>query len=79
MWVVYDCKNRAYGLTHWTIAISGEVYKDYSSFHPRVCETLKTLIPDEVAAKLSVGIVKHSRIVGAAIVAMMAEKISPQY
>lgn len=57
-------------------AISGEVYKDYSSFHPRVCETLKTLIPDEVAAKLSVGIVKHSRIVGAAIVAMMAEKIN---
>lgn len=58
------------------IAISGEVYKDYASFHPRVCETLKTLIPDEVAAKLSVGIVKHSRIVGAAIVAMMAEKIN---
>ncbi|KAK4518989.1 uncharacterized protein ATC70_009216 [Mucor velutinosus] len=63
----------------FAISISGEVYKDYSSFHPRVCETLKTLIPDEVAAKLSVGIVKHSRIVGAAIVAMMAEKINPQY
>ncbi|GAA5804936.1 hypothetical protein HPULCUR_010446 [Helicostylum pulchrum] len=60
----------------FAISISGEVYKDYSSFHPRVCETLKTLIPDEVAAKLSVGIVKHSRIVGAAIVAMMAEKIN---
>jgi hexokinase len=59
-----------------TKAISGEVYKDYSSFHPRVCETLKALIPDQVAAKLSVGIVKHSRIVGAAIVAMMAEKIN---
>lgn len=60
----------------FAISISGEVYKDYSSFHPRVCETLKSLIPDEVAAKLSVGIVKHSRIVGAAIVAMMAEKIN---
>ncbi|KAI8646882.1 hypothetical protein BD408DRAFT_216038 [Parasitella parasitica] len=57
-------------------AISGEVYKDYPSFHPRVCETLKTLIPDQIATKLSVGIVKHSRIVGAAIVAMMAEKIN---
>lgn len=55
-------------------AISGEVYKDYSSFHSHVCETLKELIPDQIAAKLSVGIVNHSRIVGAAIVAMMAEK-----
>ncbi|CEP18205.1 hypothetical protein [Parasitella parasitica] len=62
----------------FAISISGEVYKDYSSFHPRVCETLKTLILDQIAAKLSVGIVKHSRIVGAAIVAMMAEKINTQ-
>lgn len=29
-----------------------------------------------MAVKLSVGVVKHSRIVGAAIVAMMAEKIA---
>jgi hexokinase len=36
---------------------------------------LKELIPEQVSSKLSVGIVKHSRIVGAAIVAMMAEKI----
>lgn len=57
-------------------AISGDLYKDFGSFHPRVCETLRTLIPDDVAEKLSVGIVKHSRIVGAAIVAMMAEKIN---
>jgi hypothetical protein len=35
---------------------------------------LKKFLPDDIAAKLSVGIVKHSRIVGAAIVAMMAEK-----
>ncbi|KAL1931023.1 hypothetical protein VTP01DRAFT_10160 [Rhizomucor pusillus] len=62
----------------FAIAISGEVYKDYPSFHPRVCETLKALIPEEVSAKLSVGIVKHSRIVGAAIVAMMAEKMDQQ-
>lgn len=79
MSVIYSIQDKAYTLTHLTIAISGEVYKDYSSFHPRVCETLKTLISDQVAAKLSVGIVKHSRIVGAAIVAMMAEKINPQY
>lgn len=59
-------------------AISGEVYKDYPSFHPRVCETLKALIPDDVSAKLSVGIVEYSRIVGAAIVAMMAEKMDQQ-
>ncbi|KAI8370717.1 uncharacterized protein BYT42DRAFT_502687 [Radiomyces spectabilis] len=56
-------------------AITGDVYEDYPSFHPRVCETLKALIADDVAAKISVGIVKHSRIVGAAIVAMMAEKM----
>ncbi|KAI9312535.1 hypothetical protein BX666DRAFT_1988275 [Dichotomocladium elegans] len=56
------------------IAISGEIYEDYPSFHPRVIRTLKDLIPHEIASKLSVGIVKHSRIVGAAIVAMMAEK-----
>ncbi|KAI9032808.1 hypothetical protein CLU79DRAFT_728079 [Phycomyces nitens] len=62
----------------FAISISGDVYKDYPSFHPRVCETLKALIPDEVASRLSVGIVKHSRIVGAAIVAMMAEKMDQQ-
>lgn len=60
------------------IAISGDVYKDYPSFHPRVCETLKALIPSHVSAKLSVGIVKFSRIVGAAIVAMMVEKMDQQ-
>lgn len=58
----------------FTIAISGEVYKDYPNFHPRVCETLKALIPDDISSRLSVGIVKFSRIVGAAVVAMMAEK-----
>ena len=57
------------------LAISGDVYKDYPSFHPRVCEAIKDLIPEEVASRLSVGIVQHSRIVGAAIVAMMAEKM----
>ncbi|KAI8343350.1 hypothetical protein BC941DRAFT_458843 [Chlamydoabsidia padenii] len=57
------------------ISISGSIYEDYPSFHPRVCTTLKELIPEQVSSKLSVGIVKHSRIVGAAIVAMMAEKI----
>jgi hexokinase len=41
-----------------------------------VCSTIKELIPEEIAYKLSVGVVKHSRIVGAAIVAMMAEKIT---
>lgn len=60
------------------IAISGDVYKDYPSFHPRVCEAIKDLIPEQVASKLSVGIVQHSRIVGAAIVAMMAEKMDQQ-
>ncbi|KAI9488001.1 hexokinase-domain-containing protein [Zychaea mexicana] len=62
----------------FAIAISGEVYKDYPSFHPRVCETLKALIPEDVSTKISVGIVKFSRIVGAAIVAMMAEKMDQQ-
>ncbi|KAI8886386.1 actin-like ATPase domain-containing protein, partial [Backusella circina FSU 941] len=62
----------------FAIAISGDVYKDYPSFHPRVCEAIKDLIPDEVASKLSVGIVQHSRIVGAAIVAMMAEKMDQE-
>lgn len=57
------------------IAITGDLYEDYPSFHARVCETLKALIPTEVAGNFSVGIVKHSRIVGAAIVAMMAEKM----
>lgn len=57
-------------------AISGSIYEDYPSFHPRVCKTIKDLIPDHMAVKLSVGVVKHSRIVGAAIVAMMAEKIA---
>ncbi|KAI8584220.1 hypothetical protein K450DRAFT_218711 [Umbelopsis ramanniana AG] len=59
----------------FAISISGDLYEDYPSFHPRVCETLKALISDDIASKLSVGIVKHSRIVGAAIVAMMAEKM----
>ncbi|KAI9336037.1 hypothetical protein BD770DRAFT_332276 [Pilaira anomala] len=62
----------------FAIAISGDVYKDYPSFHPRVCEAIKGLIPEEIASKLSVGIVQHSRIVGAAIVAMMAEKMDNQ-
>ncbi|KAG1169886.1 hypothetical protein G6F70_000405 [Rhizopus microsporus] len=57
------------------IAISGDVYKDYPLFHPRVCEAIKNLIPENIASKLSVGVVQHSRIVGAAIVAMMAEKM----
>jgi hexokinase len=61
--------------TTLSVAISGDLYEDYPSFHPRVCETLKALISDDIASKLSVGIVKHSRIVGAAIVAMMAEKM----
>ncbi|KAI8076388.1 uncharacterized protein B0P05DRAFT_137554 [Gilbertella persicaria] len=59
----------------FAIAISGDVYKDYPSFHPRVCEAIKEIVPEQVASKLSVGIVQHSRIVGAAIVAMMAEKM----
>ncbi|CAO3682733.1 unnamed protein product [Umbelopsis vinacea] len=58
----------------FAISISGDIYEDYPSFHPRVCKTLKKFLPEHIAAKLSVGIVKHSRIVGAAIVAMMAEK-----
>lgn len=41
-----------------------------------MCKTIKELISEEIALKLSVGVVKHSRIVGAAIVAMMAEKIA---
>lgn len=59
-----------------TLAISGGIYEDYPSFHPRVCKTIKDLIPEQIAGRLSVGVVKHSRIVGAAIVAMMAEKIA---
>ncbi|KAI8372896.1 uncharacterized protein BYT42DRAFT_616097 [Radiomyces spectabilis] len=62
----------------YTISISGSIYEDYPSFHPRVCKTLKALLPPSIASTLSVGIVKHSRIVGAAIVAMMAEKITNQ-
>lgn len=58
------------------LAISGEIYEEYPSFHPRVCRTLKELIPEHTASKLSVGMIKHSRIIGAAIVAMMAEKIT---
>ncbi|KAI9276689.1 hypothetical protein BDA99DRAFT_115850 [Phascolomyces articulosus] len=60
----------------YSISISGEIYEDYPSFHPRVCQTIKELIPGHIAPKLTVGIIKHSRIVGAAIVAMMAEKIT---
>ncbi|KAL0075950.1 hypothetical protein J3Q64DRAFT_1773486 [Phycomyces blakesleeanus] len=58
----------------YAISISGSIYEDYPSFHPRVCKTLKELLPESIASRLSVGIVKHSRIVGVAIVAMMAEK-----
>ncbi|KAI9270568.1 hexokinase-domain-containing protein [Phascolomyces articulosus] len=80
--VVKHMVERGIGLNRnsdgFAIAISGEVYKDYPSFHPRVCETLKALIPEDVSTKISVGIVKFSRIVGAAIVAMMAEKMDQQ-
>ncbi|SAM02891.1 hypothetical protein [Absidia glauca] len=62
----------------FAIAISGDVYEDYPSFHPRVCGTVRSLIDEQVASRLSVGIVKHSRIVGAAIVAMMAGKTDQQ-
>ncbi|CAO3701966.1 unnamed protein product [Rhizopus stolonifer] len=58
------------------IAISGDVYKDYPMFHSRTCEAINDMIPKEITSKLSVGIVQHSRIVGAAIVAMMAEKMN---
>jgi hexokinase len=61
------------------IAISGGIYEDYPSFHPRVCTIIKELLPDDIAGRLSVGVVKHSRIVGAAIVAMMAEKNDTSY
>lgn len=63
-------------LTFCSTAISGDIYEDYPSFHPRFCRALKDLIPEHIASKISVGIIKHSRIVGAAIVAMMAEKIA---
>ncbi|ORZ11476.1 hypothetical protein BCR42DRAFT_421201 [Absidia repens] len=58
----------------FAIAISGDIYEDYPNFHPRVCSTVRSMIDPHVASRLSVGIVKHSRIVGAAIVAMMAGK-----
>jgi hexokinase len=61
------------------LAISGGIYEDYPSFHPRVCTIIKELLPDDIAGRLSVGVVKHSRIVGAAIVAMMAEKNDTTY
>lgn len=70
------CYNLLVLTIHSKIAISGSIYEDYPSFHPRVCKTIKDLIPEHIAGKLSVGVVKHSRIVGAAIVAMMAEKIA---
>lgn len=60
----------------YLISISGSIYEDYPSFHLRVCKALKNLIPKDIARKVSVGIVKHSRIVGAAIVAMMSEKMA---
>ncbi|KAF7721470.1 glucokinase [Apophysomyces ossiformis] len=76
--VVQHMTNEGIGLEedHCVISITGNIYEDYPSFHHRVCHTLKDLLPDHIASKLSVGIVKHSRIVGAAIVAMMAEKIA---
>ncbi|KAI8983701.1 hypothetical protein BDB01DRAFT_789806 [Pilobolus umbonatus] len=60
----------------YSISISGNTYEDYPSFHLRVCKTIRDFLPKDIASKLSVGIVKHSRIVGAAIVAMMAEKMN---
>ncbi|KAI8073096.1 hypothetical protein BC940DRAFT_324754 [Gongronella butleri] len=60
------------------ISITGSIYEDYPSFHPRVCTTLKELIPEEVASRLSVGLVKTNRIVGAAIVAMMSQKMAAE-
>ncbi|CEJ02494.1 hypothetical protein RMCBS344292_16496 [Rhizopus microsporus] len=76
--IVQHMVERGIGMTDqgYAISISGSIYEDYPSFHPRVCRTIKELIPEEIACKLSVGVVKHSRIVGAAIVAMMAEKIA---
>lgn len=65
-------------ILYYIVAISGDVYEDYPSFHPRVCGTVRSLIDEQVASRLSVGIVKHSRIVGAAIVAMMAGKTDQQ-
>ncbi|CAO3682766.1 unnamed protein product [Rhizopus stolonifer] len=76
--IVQHMVERGIGMTNqgYAISISGSIYEDYPSFHPRVCKTIKELISEEIALKLSVGVVKHSRIVGAAIVAMMAEKIA---
>ncbi|KAF1797267.1 hexokinase-domain-containing protein [Mucor lusitanicus] len=76
--IVQHMTAKGIGMTEegYAISISGSIYEDYPSFHPRVCKTIKDLIPEQIAGKLSVGVVKHSRIVGAAIVAMMAEKIA---
>ncbi|CAO3588527.1 unnamed protein product [Absidia cylindrospora] len=63
----------------FAIAISGDIYEDYPNFHPRVCSTVQSIIDHQVASRLSVGIVKHSRIVGAAMVAMMAGKTNDHY
>ncbi|ORX57436.1 actin-like ATPase domain-containing protein [Hesseltinella vesiculosa] len=56
----------------FAIAISGDVYEDYPDFHPRVCTTVRSLIDEQVAARLSVGLVQYSRIIGASIVAMLS-------
>ena len=57
------------------LAISGDVYEDFPNFHPRVCTTVRSLIDEQVATRLSVGLVQYSRIIGASIVAMLSNRI----
>ncbi|KAI8070428.1 hypothetical protein BC940DRAFT_296061 [Gongronella butleri] len=59
----------------FAIAISGDVYEDFPNFHPRVCTTVRSLIDEQVATRLSVGLVQYSRIIGASIVAMLSNRI----
>ncbi|RUP51473.1 hypothetical protein BC936DRAFT_148019 [Jimgerdemannia flammicorona] len=56
-----------------TIATSGDLHELYPSFQARLCDALKTLVGEELAPRITVVIVRSSRLVGSAIVAMMAE------
>ncbi|RUS31779.1 hypothetical protein BC938DRAFT_477074 [Jimgerdemannia flammicorona] len=56
-----------------TIATSGDLHELYPSFQARLCDALKTLVGEDLAPRITVVIVRSSRLVGSAIVAMMAE------
>lgn len=55
------------------LATSGDLLELYPGFYDRVHDTLNMLVGD-LAPKITMVVVKSSRLVGSAIIAMMAEK-----